>query len=74
MKPQEHAPMIKIRKGAKNPVLLPNRSKTPGHSSRFNYIKDFSSRSDIQGGPDDGDGDEYIQLHLLVGDDCVHDK
>lgn len=25
----------------KNPVLLPNRSKTPGHSFRFNLFKDF---------------------------------
>ena len=58
----------------KNPVLLPNRSKTPGHSFRFNLIKDFSSRSDnVQGGPDDQQRSR-VQLHLLVGDDCVHNK
>ena len=70
MKPQEHAPMIKIRKGTKNPVLLPNRSKTPGHSFRFNFIKDIS---DVQGGPDD-EHRSRVQLHLLMGDDCVYNK
>ena len=75
MKPQEHAPMIKIRKGEKNPVLLPNRSKTPGHSSRFNLIKDFflvdPTTSRAVRTTNNGAG---YSVHLLVGDDCVHNK